>query len=118
MLVHVIRLIIFLELKIYIGGACGYGPMVGKEPLKGRVGAASPILFKGGAGCGACYKVVCLDKSICKPGGVTVIITDECPGCPAQTQFDLSGAAFSSLALPGEGDQLRNRGTIPVMFRR
>ncbi|XP_074337819.1 expansin-B3-like [Apium graveolens] len=100
------------------GGACGYGAMVDMEPLKGRVGAASPILFKGGEGCGACYKVMCLDKSICSPGGVTVIITDECPGCRALTQFDLSGAAFGSLAIPGEADQLRNRGTVPVMFRR
>lgn len=88
------------------------------DPLKGRVGAVSPILFKGGEGCGACYKVVCLDKSICSPGGVTVIITDECPGCPALTQFDLSGSAFSSLAIAGKSDQLRNRGTIPIMFRR
>ncbi|KAK1393307.1 putative expansin/Lol pI [Heracleum sosnowskyi] len=101
------------------GGACGYGPMVETEPLmKGRVGAASPILFKGGAGCGACYKVKCLDKSICSRKGVRVIITDECPGCPALTQFDLSGAAFGTLAVPGERDQLRNRGIIPIIFRR
>ncbi|WOG91749.1 hypothetical protein DCAR_0310999 [Daucus carota subsp. sativus] len=100
------------------GGACGYGPMVDAVPLRGRVAAVSPILFKGGEGCGECYNVMCMDKSICSPRGVTVIVTDECPGCPARTQFDLSGAAFGSLANPGERDQLRNRGTIPVLFRR
>ncbi|CAM8984916.1 unnamed protein product [Rhodiola kirilowii] len=102
------------------GGACGYGSLVDVKPLKARVGAVSPILFKNGEGCGACYKVKCLDRSICSRKPVTVIITDECPGCSAgRTQFDLSGAAFTRMAVSRRlGPSLRNRGEISILFRR
>nr|CAB3450468.1 unnamed protein product [Digitaria exilis] len=78
------------------GGACGYGTLVDVVPMKARVGAVSPVLFKSGEGCGACYKVRCLDHGICSRRAVTVIVTDECPGgvCGGgRTHFDLSGAA-------------------------
>lgn len=103
------------------GGACGYGSLVDVRPLRARVGAVSPVLFKNGEGCGACYKVRCLDKGICSRRAVTVIVTDECPGgyCSnGRTHFDLSGAAFGRLAIAGENGQLRNRGEIPVVYRR
>ncbi|RZS17717.1 hypothetical protein BHM03_00049902 [Ensete ventricosum] len=103
------------------GGACGYGTLVDVKPLRARVGAVSPVLFKGGEGCGACYKVRCLDPAICSRRAVTVIITDECPGgyCAAgHTHFDLSGAAFGRMAVAGEAGQLRDRGEISVIFRR
>ncbi|RWV95652.1 hypothetical protein GW17_00041711 [Ensete ventricosum] len=102
------------------GGACGYGTLVDVKPLRARVGAVSPVLFKGGEGCGACYKVRCLDPAICSRRAVTVIITDECPGgyCAAgHTHFDLSGAAFGRMAVAGEAGQLRDRGEISVIFR-
>jgi expansin len=91
--------------------------LVDVVPMKARVGAVSPVLFKNGEGCGACYKVRCLDSSICSRRAVT----DECPGgvCSGgRTHFDLSGAAFGRLAAAGEGGQLRNRGEINVVFRR
>uniref|UniRef100_A0A0E0K2U9 Expansin-like EG45 domain-containing protein n=1 Tax=Oryza punctata TaxID=4537 RepID=A0A0E0K2U9_ORYPU len=103
------------------GGACGYGTLVDVVPMKTRVGAVSPVLFKGGEGCGACYKVRCLDASICSRRAVTVIVTDECPGgvCAfGRTHFDLSGAAFARLAVAGHGGQLQNRGEISVVYRR
>uniref|UniRef100_A0A0E0CNY4 Expansin-like EG45 domain-containing protein n=1 Tax=Oryza meridionalis TaxID=40149 RepID=A0A0E0CNY4_9ORYZ len=103
------------------GGACGYGTLVDVVPMKTRVGAVSPVLFKGGEGCGACYKVRCLDTSICSRRAVTVIVTDECPGgvCAfGRTHFDLSGAAFARLAVAGHGGQLQNRGEISVVYRR
>ncbi|XP_019194083.1 PREDICTED: expansin-B3 [Ipomoea nil] len=101
------------------GGACGYGTMVDVKPFRARVGAVSPVLFKGGEGCGACYKVKCLDRSICSRRAVTVIITDECPGCANdRVHFDLSGAAFGRMAVTGNGGSLRNRGEIPVIYRR
>ncbi|KAL8510994.1 hypothetical protein ACS0TY_017715 [Phlomoides rotata] len=101
------------------GGACGYGSMVDVKPYRARVGAVGPVLFKGGEGCGACYKVRCLDRSICSRRAVTVIITDECPGCPnVHPHFDLSGAAFGRMAVSGNNGQLRNRGEIPVIYRR
>uniref|UniRef100_A0ACD5Z2J6 Uncharacterized protein n=1 Tax=Avena sativa TaxID=4498 RepID=A0ACD5Z2J6_AVESA len=103
------------------GGACGYGSLVDVVPMKARVGAVSPVLFKSGEGCGACYKVRCLDRGICSRRAVTVIVTDECPGgyCSSgRTHFDLSGAAFGRLAVAGHGGQLRDRGEISVVFRR
>jgi len=101
------------------GGACGYGTLVDVKPLKARVGAVGSMLFQKGEGCGACYKVKCLDHSICAKRAVTVIVTDECPGCPSdRTHFDLSGSAFGRMAFAGENGQLRNRGEIPVIYRR
>ncbi|KAK7335493.1 hypothetical protein VNO80_27371 [Phaseolus coccineus] len=101
------------------GGACGYGTLVDVKPLKARVGAVGSMLFQKGEGCGACYKVKCLDHSICAKRAVTVIVTDECPGCPSdRTHFDLSGSAFGRMAFAGENGQLRNRGEISVIYRR
>ncbi|KAK8944255.1 Expansin-B16 [Platanthera zijinensis] len=103
------------------GGACGYGSLVDVRPLRARVGAVSPVLFKNGQGCGACYKVRCADPSICSRRAVTVIITDECPGgycASGRTHFDLSGAAFSRMAVAGRDPELRNRGEISVLYRR
>lgn len=85
------------------------------------MGAVSPVLFKGGEGCGACYKVKCVDRDICSRRAVTVIVTDECPGgyCAfGRTHFDLSGAAFSRMAVAGSASRLRDRGEISVLFRR
>ena len=85
------------------------------------MGAVSPVLFKNGEGCGACYKVRCLDKSICSRRAVTIIVTDECPGgycANGRTHFDLSGAAFGHMAINGESSQLRSRGELPVVYRR
>ncbi|XP_074558292.1 expansin-B3-like [Curcuma longa] len=103
------------------GGACGYGTLVDVRPLRARVGAVSPVLFKDGEGCGACYKVRCIDRAVCSRRAATVIVTDECPGgycASGRTHFDLSGAAFGHMAVAGEAGSLRDRGEIPVMFRR
>ena len=89
--------------------------------MKARVGSVSPVLFKDGEGCGACYKVKCLDHAICSRRAATVIVTDECPGglCAfGRTHFDLSGAAFSRMAVAGAGGHLRDRGEISVVYRR
>ncbi|CAN6570196.1 unnamed protein product [Malus baccata var. baccata] len=101
------------------GGACGYGSMVDVKPFRARVGAVNPVLFKSGEGCGACYKIKCLDQSICSRRPVTIIVTDECPGCSkGPAQFDLSGAAFGRMAVSGEGGLLRNQGELSVLYRR
>ncbi|KAE8736389.1 Expansin-B17 [Hibiscus syriacus] len=109
------------EMVATVSGACGYGSLVDVKPFRARVGAVSPVLFKNGVGRGPCFKVKCLDKSICSRRAVTIIVTDECPGgycANGRTHFDLSGAAFGRMAIIGENSQLRNRGELPVVYRR
>ncbi|KAL8151061.1 hypothetical protein V2J09_020869 [Rumex salicifolius] len=101
------------------GGACGYGSLVDVRPYKARVGAVSPILFKDGEGCGACYKVKCVGPSICSRRPVTVIVTDRSPVVGSSpTHFDLSGAAFGHMAVRGQNTKLRDRGILQVLYRR
>ncbi|PKU79652.1 Expansin-B15 [Dendrobium catenatum] len=106
---------------LHVGGACGYGDLVGKPPFSSMVTAGNPNLFLSGKGCGACYQVKCTKNSLCSGEPVTVTITDECPGGPCLAEkihFDLSGSAFGSLALSGKTDQLLNTGVITVEYAR
>ncbi|MCO5562416.1 hypothetical protein L7F22_016043 [Adiantum nelumboides] len=102
------------------GGACGYGRLV-RTPYGTHVSAGSPVLFRNGEGCGACYQVKCLGNG-CSQGGLRVVITDECPGgyCAfGRTHFDMSGSAFGRLALShNDAPALLNEGLIHVLYRR
>ncbi|MCO5578138.1 hypothetical protein L7F22_031976 [Adiantum nelumboides] len=103
------------------GGACGYGSL-GSSPYGNIVSAGSPVLFKAGMGCGACYQVKCLAGAICSAQPVTVVITDECPGgycASGKTHFDMSGAAFGAMASSTQSTQsLLNAGVVPLLYRR
>ncbi|CAI7873515.1 unnamed protein product [Closterium sp. NIES-54] len=96
------------------GGNCGYGVLAesGYGPL---IAAGSAPLYKGGKGCGACYKVRCVDSKWCKDAEITVPITDFCPGggvcCATCTHFDLSQPAFGIIADPVAG-------VIPLAYQR
>ncbi|KAL2477982.1 putative expansin-B2 [Forsythia ovata] len=101
------------------GGACGYQDAVGKPPFSSRITAAASSLYKSGGSCGACYQVKCKENTACSGNPVTVVITDECPGCDSESVlFDLSGTSIGDMATSGKADQLRNAGRLQIQYKR
>ncbi|KAI5430551.1 putative expansin-B2 [Lathyrus oleraceus] len=98
------------------GGACGYGKAVGLPPINSMISAGSQFIFQEGKGCGSCYQIKCTGNSACSTKPVTVVITDLCPEC--SHYFDLSGKAFSSMAISGQADKLRTAGKVTVQYQR
>ncbi|CAN0896846.1 Putative expansin-B2 [Linum grandiflorum] len=98
------------------GGACGYCDSVEKPPLHKLIAAGGDAFFKGGKGCGACYKVKCKSHPDCSTKPIHIVITDQCPG--TNEHFDLSGHAFGAMAIPGKEESLRNAGKLEIRYRR
>lgn len=57
---------------------------------------------------------------MCSGEPVTVAIADLCPGCLSEQvhHFDMSGTAFGAMAIPGEGDRIRDVGVLTVQYMR
>ncbi|XP_061998407.1 expansin-B15-like [Rosa rugosa] len=103
------------------GGSCGYGDVVSQAPFSSMVTAVGPSLYKSGRECGACYQIKCTKHKSCSGKPVRVVITDSCPGGPCASDaahFDLSGTSFGAMALPGQGEELRNAGVLEIQFAR
>ncbi|XP_073138108.1 expansin-B15-like [Henckelia pumila] len=101
------------------GGACGYQNDVSAPPYSSLITAAASSLYSSGAGCGTCYQVKCTTHIACSGNPVTVVVTDECPGCDSQSiLFDLSGTSFGTMSNSGESGQLRNVGIQAIQYKR
>ncbi|KAF7804394.1 expansin-A9-like [Senna tora] len=99
------------------GGACGYEDVV-KAGYSLDTAALSPVLFKQGQTCGACYEVRCVESpQWCKPGQPTIQVTatNLCPSgewcSPPHEHFDLAKSAFLKIAE-------YKGGIVPIQYRR
>uniref|UniRef100_A0A0E0K7J0 Expansin-like EG45 domain-containing protein n=1 Tax=Oryza punctata TaxID=4537 RepID=A0A0E0K7J0_ORYPU len=101
------------------GGACGF-KNVNQYPFMGMTSCGNEALYKGGKGCGSCYRVRCSPSRhpACSGNAQTVTITDMNYFPLSPYHFDLSGTAFGRLAKPGRADDLRRAGIIDVQFAR
>jgi hypothetical protein len=105
-------------------GNCGYGDLsrtlgLDHVPYGPMFFAGSPVLYRGGAGCGSCYEIECSNSSACTSGPIQVTMTDFCPTLGNERwcsgdhiHFDLSGHAFSKTV----NDV--GVGHTPLQFRR
>ncbi|KAJ8767064.1 hypothetical protein K2173_012578 [Erythroxylum novogranatense] len=113
--VHQSKVAFFSKASALSSGACGYGSLaIGFN--NGYLAAASPSLYKDGAGCGACFQIRCKNSDLCSTKGTTVIATDLNKN--NETGFVLSSRAFMAMAKEGRGHDVLKLGIADVEYKR
>ncbi|KAK6118666.1 hypothetical protein DH2020_047579 [Rehmannia glutinosa] len=113
--VHQSKVAFFSNAQALQSGACGYGSLaIGFN--NGYLAAATPSIYKQGAGCGACFQIRCKNEKICSKEGTTVLVSDL--NQDNNTDFVLSSRAFMAMAKNGMGQEVLKLGIADVEYKR
>lgn len=113
--VHQSKAAYFSQSSSLSKGACGYGSLA-PGFNGGHIAGGIPSLYKGGAGCGACFQIRCKNTGLCSRGGTRVILTDL--NHDNQTDLVLSSKAFMAMANKGMGPDVLKLGIADVEYKR
>ncbi|EOA25099.1 hypothetical protein CARUB_v10018414mg [Capsella rubella] len=115
--VHSSKAAYFSSASALSSGACGYGSMATRF-VAGHIAAATPSIYKNGAGCGACFQVRCKNPKLCTSKGTIVMVTDL--NTNSHTDLVLSNRAFRAMAKPvGSADKyLLKQGIVDIEYQR